>query len=111
MSIPLVLGFLVLFVLAYFIWKEFSPRSSPWTLPGQKVDVKRMLNERLFLPKEVATGRKKAPISGKCYKCGKRTTMPYKCKFCGGLYCDAHHLPESHECEGLKRLKRDKESP
>jgi predicted nucleic acid binding AN1-type Zn finger protein len=102
------LGVLFLLVLAFFIWKEFSAKRSSLPVPG-KQEVQRMLQERLFLPKEVGMGRKKAPIAGRCYQCGRRVTMPYKCKFCGGLYCDKHRLPESHECEGLKSLKRDKE--
>lgn len=110
MNLILTAGILLLVAVAYFIWREFTPGKPElrwfWQKP-KKQDVKRMLEERLFLPKEVGTGRKKIPISGKCYKCGKRAIMPYKCKFCGGLYCDNHRLPESHDCEGLKRLKRD----
>jgi predicted nucleic acid binding AN1-type Zn finger protein len=104
-----IFGILLLFVLAYFIWKEFKPDFKlPFTQKMSKKDVKKMLDEKIFLPKNISKSTKRAPISGKCYKCSKKTTMPYKCKFCGGLYCDKHRLPESHDCEGLKKLKRDK---
>lgn len=108
MSLFLALGLLMLAVLAYLIWREFSS-SRRGTPAVSRKDAKRMLDERLFLPKRVGSGRKAAPISGKCYACSKTTPMPYKCKFCAGLYCDEHRLPEAHECEGLKRLKRDQE--
>jgi len=28
--------------------------------------------------------------------------MPYRCRFCGGTYCDEHRLPENHDCPGLE---------
>lgn len=31
--------------------------------------------------------------------------LPYKCKYCGGVYCVEHHLPENHECEGLRMAR------
>jgi hypothetical protein len=109
MSIPLLLGLFVLAVLAYLVWREFSPGKPALPWGRREPEVKQMLQERLFLPRQVATGRKKAPISGRCYACSKPTTLPYKCKFCAGLYCDKHRLPESHDCQGLKRLKRDQD--
>ncbi|GAD51746.1 rhomboid family serine protease [Halarchaeum acidiphilum MH1-52-1] len=27
--------------------------------------------------------------------------MPYRCRFCGGTFCEEHRLPESHDCPGL----------
>ncbi|GGN14459.1 rhomboid family intramembrane serine protease [Halarchaeum nitratireducens] len=27
--------------------------------------------------------------------------MPYRCRFCGGTYCEEHRLPENHDCPGL----------
>lgn len=38
---------------------------------------------------------------GKCDVCGKEVAMPFKCAFCGGLYCGDHRLPESHNCTQL----------
>jgi len=99
MNILVFLGIFLLLALAFLIWRESQ----------KKERVKRILDEKLFLPKEVRREKiKKAPVSGVCYSCGKKTTMPYKCKFCGNLFCDRHRLPENHECAGLKRLKRDK---
>ncbi|WP_132057443.1 rhomboid family intramembrane serine protease [Halorussus amylolyticus] len=37
----------------------------------------------------------------KCDACGEHENMPYKCRRCGGTYCSAHRLPESHNCPGL----------
>lgn len=31
--------------------------------------------------------------------------MPYRCRYCNGLFCPDHRLPENHNCEGLKRIK------
>lgn len=40
----------------------------------------------------------------KCDYCGKEITpyLVFKCGFCGGAYCVKHHLPENHECRGLR---------
>lgn len=47
------------------------------------------------------------PISGdrvaKCDYCGKEVYLPYRCKYCGGVFCVEHHLPENHACPNLKR--------
>jgi len=39
----------------------------------------------------------------KCDYCGKEVYLPYRCKYCGGLFCVEHHLPENHNCPNLKR--------
>ncbi|WP_135829071.1 rhomboid family intramembrane serine protease [Halorussus halobius] len=36
-----------------------------------------------------------------CDACGEDENMPYKCRRCGGTFCSAHRLPESHDCPGL----------
>jgi len=62
-----------------------------------------------FLPKKTVSElapreRKKvktSPVSGTCKKCSKKVTMPFRCKFCKGLFCSGHRLPENHDCEGL----------
>ncbi|WP_435098020.1 rhomboid family intramembrane serine protease [Halarchaeum sp. P4] len=36
-----------------------------------------------------------------CDRCGEQVGMPYRCRFCGGTYCEEHRLPESHDCPGL----------
>lgn len=47
-------------------------------------------------PKKPAT-----PIIGKCSACGKEVTLPFKCKYCGQLFCDEHRLPENHSCKNI----------
>jgi len=37
-----------------------------------------------------------------CDRCGEQVGMPYRCRFCGGTFCDEHRLPENHECPGLE---------
>ena len=37
-----------------------------------------------------------------CDYCGKDTELAFKCKYCGGVFCAKHRLPENHECSGLK---------
>jgi hypothetical protein len=42
----------------------------------------------------------------KCDYCKKVSDeLPYKCKFCGGIFCSDHRLPENHDCIGLERYK------
>lgn len=38
-----------------------------------------------------------------CQYCGKETYLPFRCKYCGGIFCSEHRLPEKHECPGLKK--------
>ena len=34
-----------------------------------------------------------------CENCGEPINyLPFKCKYCGGVYCKKHRLPENHEC-------------
>jgi len=34
-----------------------------------------------------------------CEHCGEKITyLPFKCKYCGGIYCKKHRLPENHQC-------------
>jgi membrane associated rhomboid family serine protease len=44
-------------------------------------------------------------MTGICSICGKKEMLPYRCKFCGYLYCSEHRLPENHDCPGLEKLK------
>lgn len=59
------------------------------------------------LIKPTREARTQAPVKGACTLCEKHVTMPFKCKFCGSLYCDEHRMPESHNCAGLKKLRRE----
>ncbi|MCD6445211.1 hypothetical protein J7L49_00270 [Candidatus Bathyarchaeota archaeon] len=34
----------------------------------------------------------------KCEYCGKEVDLPFKCPFCGHLFCIEHRLPEKHNC-------------
>ena len=43
-----------------------------------------------------------SPVSGICSECGESITMPFKCKFCGELFCGEHRLPENHGCNGFR---------
>ncbi len=31
--------------------------------------------------------------------------MPFKCPYCGGLFCKEHRLPEAHNCPSLKEAR------
>jgi hypothetical protein len=42
---------------------------------------------------------------GICTYCGAQESLPFKCKFCGDIFCSDHHLPENHDCQGLVRFK------
>jgi uncharacterized protein len=41
----------------------------------------------------------------RCDYCGKYEMLPFNCKYCGGVYCSTHRLPEYHECTGLRMMK------
>ncbi len=36
-----------------------------------------------------------------CSYCGEEAGIPFKCKFCGDVFCSEDRLPENHECVGL----------
>ncbi len=40
-----------------------------------------------------------------CQICGKEETLPFRCKFCNGIFCYEHRLPENHNCTGLSQVK------
>jgi Zn-dependent protease len=44
--------------------------------------------------------RRKNVSMVKCDRCGVETYMPFRCKYCGGYFCDQHRLPEFHNCTG-----------
>lgn len=47
--------------------------------------------------------KKRIPTSGACAKCREKVTMPFRCKFCEGIYCSEHRLPENHDCDAISR--------
>ena len=38
---------------------------------------------------------------GTCQTCGKSELLPFNCKFCGGIFCGEHRLPENHSCKKI----------
>lgn len=109
--------------LLYWIISEKRKERGAWLgkenifRPEEDVIHPERVKEMWFIPQRVRTakpslvtkakGRKPAPVKGACALCEKQVTMPFKCKFCGGLYCDEHRLPESHRCTGLGKLRRE----
>ncbi len=53
--------------------------------------------------------RKRRSTDMNCDKCGQETFMPYRCPYCGGLYCDAHRLPENHACPRMDAARAPKQ--
>jgi len=41
----------------------------------------------------------------KCEYCGREVMLPFKCPYCGGLFCAEHRLPEKHECLFLPKKR------
>ncbi|GAG55625.1 unnamed protein product [marine sediment metagenome] len=39
----------------------------------------------------------------KCVVCKKEVYLPYRCSYCGQIFCDKHRLPENHMCPGLPK--------
>lgn len=37
----------------------------------------------------------------KCHHCGKEVAFPYRCNYCGGLFCDDCRLPPKHDCPNI----------
>jgi hypothetical protein len=51
-----------------------------------------------------------------CEHCGEKIDfLPFKCKYCGGSYCNEHRLPEYHECTfelaHVQEASSDKKEP
>jgi hypothetical protein len=40
-----------------------------------------------------------------CRICGDEARHPYTCKYCGGIHCSSHRLPENHHCSGVSKAK------
>jgi hypothetical protein len=41
---------------------------------------------------------KDIPLNAPCKICGKKDTLPYRCSYCGEIFCGDHRLPETHNC-------------
>jgi len=37
----------------------------------------------------------------KCRQCGKDVALAYRCRRCGGFFCDEHRLTENHSCDAI----------
>ena len=37
----------------------------------------------------------------KCHNCGRTVDLPFKCRYCGGLFCEDCRLPPKHNCPGI----------
>ncbi len=48
----------------------------------------------------------------KCRKCGQETFLPFRCPYCGDLFCTEHRLPENHNCPrmDLARAQRKEDA-
>jgi len=42
---------------------------------------------------------------GRCSYCKKREYLPFKCNYCGGMFCGDHRMPFNHDCPGIERYK------
>jgi Zn-dependent protease len=54
---------------------------------------------------------RKLKKTAKCQHCGNDVVLPFKCAYCGGLFCAEHRLPESHACPESWRAKAPREVP
>ena len=41
----------------------------------------------------------------KCEYCGKEILLPFKCKYCGGYFCEDCYLPPNHDCPRIETWK------
>ncbi len=44
----------------------------------------------------------------RCAVCGAEEFIPYICRYCGGVHCVYHRLPENHECPNLEQARAPK---
>ncbi|OPY30033.1 MAG: intramembrane serine protease GlpG [Methanocella sp. PtaU1.Bin125] len=47
----------------------------------------------------------------RCDFCDRYEMLPFNCKYCGGVFCSSHRLPEYHNCPGLKAMKQGNWKP
>jgi len=87
------IGVLIAGVITVFVWVFYERQSS--------VPHAALVRERTVKRAE-EKGRKPAPIIGVCAVCGTQETLPFRCKYCGQLFCKNHRLPEDHTCDGVK---------
>lgn len=80
-------------VIAYIIYFRKEPTSIITRHPSLKGPVEPI--------KPTKKKGEAAPVTGICGMCGEQVTMPFKCKYCKGLYCSEHRLPEGHNCDSM----------
>ncbi len=44
----------------------------------------------------------------RCAVCGAEEFIPYVCRYCGGVHCVYHRLPENHECPNIEQARAPK---
>ncbi|MFC1454960.1 AN1-type zinc finger domain-containing protein [Candidatus Undinarchaeota archaeon] len=54
-----------------------------------------------YSARKSAPTKKDTPLSGICNGCGKNAPMPFRCRYCGELFCGEHRLPEDHNCQNV----------
>lgn len=47
----------------------------------------------------------------KCQECGVEVAIPFKCSYCGKLFCYEHRLPENHSCDSNSRTYTPRLAP
>jgi Zn-dependent protease len=45
----------------------------------------------------------------RCEACGQETFLPFQCPYCNGQFCEAHRLPENHNCTGMGLARAPKQ--
>jgi len=50
----------------------------------------------------------KMPVHGGCSfpNCGKREYLPWRCNYCGEMFCGDHRMPFNHDCPGIEHYIR-----
>ncbi len=41
----------------------------------------------------------------RCHVCGAEEFIPYVCRYCGGVHCVYHRLPENHDCPNIEQAR------
>jgi len=45
-----------------------------------------------------------------CTVCGAEEFIPYVCRYCGGVHCVYHRLPENHDCPNIAQARAPRQS-
>ncbi len=46
----------------------------------------------------------------RCAVCGAEEFIPYVCRYCGGVHCVYHRLPENHECPNIAQARAPRQT-